>query len=209
MKNLIRKSDKFKRLYHLSDKCAYYQTRNIDKANEISKDFDFEISSLILKGIDFSFECKGKNYQCPIKNFKEYFRPLFKMSTHRKIVEVRADDSNAVDFDVPLGTEVFSVSNGIITALKTDSLEGGNDKEFAGLDNYVYVFNDKENRMFCYRHLEKNRELLYLNKKIYEGELLGKVGMTGYVITPHLHFAIYDFNKNRKIILKSLPIRFL
>ena len=207
--NLIRKSDRYKKLYKLSNRCAYFQTRNTDKANGMFSDIDNEINSLIKEGVDFSFDCAGKIYQCPVNKFEGYFRPLFKMATHKKIAFVQADDTHAVDFDVPLGTAIYSVSEGVITALRTDNDHGGNDPEFAGLDNYVYIYNKLENRMFCYRHLEKFGELLYCNKTIKEGEMLGKVGMTGYVVTPHLHFVIYEFKKNEKIILKSLPIRFV
>jgi murein DD-endopeptidase MepM/ murein hydrolase activator NlpD len=200
--------NKFRYLYKLCSKCAYYQTRDLEKANSYNYEIDFEVEKLIKNGVTFSFYCNGKKYDNPIKTIEKYFRPLFNLSTHRKIIEVQADDTHAVDFDVPQGTDVFSVSNGIITSLKMDSSEGGNDPSYAGKDNYIYIYNRIEERIYCYRHLEKNANLFH-NMYIKEGQYLGKVGLTGYIVSPHLHFVIYKYNENKKIILKSMPIKFI
>ena len=129
---------RYKKLYDLSNRCAYLQTHDLEKSESLLGDIDREVESLINSGVDFSFRCKGSIYKCPVK-YERFLRPLFKMETHRILPEVRADDTHAVDFDVPPGTEVFSVSDGIITALKKDSDQGGNDPAFSGMDNYVYV----------------------------------------------------------------------
>ena len=201
--------DLYNHIYKLSKKGARLQTKNLGKAEIYFKKIDQEIQSLINKGLFFNLICNKKKYNLPVKiNEISHFRPFFKMATHKLIIEVEADDTHAVDFDVPLGTNVYSVSDGIVAAVSYDSIIGGNDISFAGKDNYLYIFNKVENIMFCYRHLEKFNNIA-LNSKIKKGELIGKVGLTGYVITPHLHFVIYKFDKNKKIKLKSLKIKFV
>jgi hypothetical protein len=200
--------DEYKKLYKLSDKCAKLQTKDLTGAEIISEKIDKEVKKLKDKQKSFNLFCNNTVYNPPVKiDNMEYFRPLFKMETHRLLKEVSADDSYAVDFDVPAGTEVYAVQSGVVTALQDKSVEGGNDKKFSGKDNYLYIYNEETKLMFCYRHLEKF-ENISLKNNIKKGELIGRVGVTGYVITPHLHFVIYDFHKNRKIILKSLPIKF-
>jgi len=72
----------------------------------------------------------------------------------------------------------------------------------------ITTYNEKENRIYCYRHLERFSNLK-LNSLIKKGMLLGRIGLTGYVITPHLHFVIYEIDKKGKYLLKSIPIKFI
>jgi Peptidase family M23 len=201
-------NDEYKKLYKLSDKCAKLQTKNFKKAETLFNKIDAEVNALKQKKMRFELVCNGTEYGLPVRmEGLSYFRPLFKMETHRLIKEVSADDTNAVDFDLPLGTEVFSVSSGVVTALQCTSVEGGNDEKFAGKDNYLYIYNKVSGLVFCYRHLERFNGFS-VGSVIAKGDKIGKVGLTGYVITPHLHFAIYSFDKTEEIILKSLPIKF-
>jgi hypothetical protein len=198
----------FSKLLKYSGKCAKLQTINLNNADAYLPLIDKEVNKLKGLGIDFKFKCKNKIYSSPVNCHAEHFRPLFKMATHAKIKEARADDSNAVDFDVPVGTEVFAVESGVITAIQSDSNIGGNDPIYSGKDNYLYVINKKENLIFCYRHLESSNKFS-VNNYIGKGMLIGRVGLTGYVISPHLHFAVYEINLNKKYILESIPIIFI
>jgi len=129
--------NEFKKLIDISNKCASYQTKNLSKSEALFLLIDQEVNKLKNAGINFSFECGGIKYSLPLNIENIFFRPLFKMATHAKIKEANADDTHAVDFDVPVGTEVYSVSDGIVTAIQSDSSTGGNNKEFAGKDNYL------------------------------------------------------------------------
>ncbi len=192
----------------LSNKIAKYQN-NYNKDNpDILKLMDKKVKALFKKYI-LKLRILNKIYDLPLKPENLlYFRPIFKMKTHCKIPEVKADDRNAIDFDVPENSPVFSVSDGIITALKTDSEIGGNNPSFAGMDNYVYIHNLENNLIFCYRHLKKSSNL-YLKQYIKKGELIGFTGNTGYIITPHLHFVVYKYMPCEEYLLKSLKIKFI
>lgn len=170
---------------------------------------DNEINKLKALKTDFKFKCLNRIYNNPIDiNETSYFRPLFKMSTHARIKEAGSDDTNAVDFDVPLGTNIYSAGDGIVSALQSDCTAGGNDPALAGKDNYLYIYSSKEKLIFCYRHLDPFNNIK-LNDKIRKGDLLGRVGLTGYAVSPHLHFVIYEITENENYKLKSLKIEFV
>ena len=198
----------FQKLLHYSRKCAQLQTKDVKIAEKYNDLIDGEVLLLKEKGFDFSFYCGGIKYSCPVSADAPYIRPLFCMSTHKKIAEAKADDTHALDFDVPSDTGIYSVSDGIVSAIQCDSVSGGNSPLFAGKDNFLYIFNREKNRICCYRHLAPF-DNFQLNQTVKKGELLGHTGMTGYVITPHLHFAIYRIKKKSKYILESMKIKFV
>lgn len=189
---------------------SYYSWRFADcqnngkKSDSIEKHLDRAIFKWISKG-HLEIKCCDKVYPLPLKNFF-YLRPIFKLKTHRLIPEVQADDRNAVDFDVPVGTEVFAAASGKVVVIKNDSNIGGNDPAYQNEDNHLYIYNAEENQIYCYRHMNPLMSIK-LNNMIEKNQLLGYVSLTGYVITPHLHFVIYRIQDDKKIKLKSLKIK--
>lgn len=198
----------YKKLYGLCKKGAKLQIKNIEKARLYFSEIDKEVDRLKKKGNRFLLTCNKQTYNLPFPlESVSYFRPFFTMSTHKKIPEVQADDTFAVDFDIPIGSKVYAVEEGVITAMENNSTLGGNNPEYAGKDNYLYIYNKDKNLLFCYRHLNCFTHLK-LHQKITKDMYLGNVGLTGYVITPHLHFVIYGYRPGKQILLKSLKIKF-
>lgn len=198
----------YNNLYLFCKKAAAGQTENSAGPEAFFNRIDEEVDRLKAEGYLFLLGCNGKVYNLPFPlESIPYFRPLFAMATHRLLPEVQADDTHAVDFDIPLGSKVYAVEEGVVTAMANTNTAGGNNPDFAGLDNYLYIYNKEKNLMFCYRHLAPFNHIK-LHQKIQKGTYLGDVGLTGYVITPHLHFAVYRYCPGKKIILKSLKIRF-
>lgn len=207
-KMFFSKNEKYlRKLLKYSNKASRIQIRNKIEAEKYLLLLDNEVNKLKENNFKFLLSCDGLTYQNPIAKDTKYFRPLFAMKTHKKIKEAKADDTNAVDFDVPSGTKIYAVESGIITVIKTDGKVGGNNPNYAGEDNYIYIYNASQNKIYCYRHIDSDSSIAK-NSMIHKGQFLGLVGMTGYTITPHLHFVIYSIYKNAKYILKSLPIKF-
>lgn len=201
--------NKYSIIYQLSNKAARLQTRELEQCQLLFEKLDTEVQKLRQQGKKFLLRCDRRVYNLPV-NIDEvkYFRPLFLMDTHTKLPEVQADDTHAVDFDVPVGTKVYAVESGVVTALECSKNEGGNNPDFAGEDNYLYVYNKEFNVMVCYRHLSPFNHI-HLHQHIQTGDYLGQVGTTGYVITPHLHFVIYRYLPGKTYTLKSQKISFV
>jgi murein DD-endopeptidase MepM/ murein hydrolase activator NlpD len=196
----------FKKLVRIAGKAARLQTGSPDQALPLYEEMD-KIWSKISSNSRISLFGDGETYRLPVSQTNEHVRPLFAMQTHRPVPDAGADDTNAVDFDVPNRTEVFSVSDGVITAIQTDSNAGGNNPDLAGKDNYIYIYNEQQNRIFCYRHVDPEPGL-FLSSKVTTGMKLGLTGITGYLVTPHCHFAVYSIHHGSKFVLKSIPLYF-
>lgn len=198
----------YSKLYKISNTIARLQTSQKEKADRLMPLLDKKVTMLRNKGYFFNLRCNKKTYPLPVNiEDADYFRPLFALSTHKKLPEVNADDTHAIDFDVPVGTDVIAIEDGIVTAIQHDSTAGGNDPEYAGMDNYLYVLHQESGLMFCYRHLAPFTGYT-VNSRVKKGTVLGRVGLTGYVVTPHLHFALYVYRPGTRYILQSLKLRF-
>ena len=84
---------------------------------------------------------------------------------------------NGIDIAAPVGTDVFASASGKVSETGKDSVLG----------NYV-VIEHSGGFYTIYGHLSKT--LVLFNTDIKTGNVLGKVGNTGYSTGPHLHFEI-------------------
>ena len=84
---------------------------------------------------------------------------------------------NGIDIAAPVGTDVFASASGKVQETGYDSVLG----------NYI-VIEHSGGFYSIYGHLSKT--LVLLNTDIRTGNVIGKVGNTGYSTGPHLHFEI-------------------
>jgi peptidoglycan LD-endopeptidase LytH len=89
---------------------------------------------------------------------------------------------NAIDIIAPRGTPVIAVVDGTVRKL-FNSRAGGLS---------IYQFDDKEERVYYYAHLDRYADGLLEGARITAGTVIGYVGTTGNASadTPHLHFAV-------------------
>jgi murein DD-endopeptidase MepM/ murein hydrolase activator NlpD len=82
-----------------------------------------------------------------------------------------------LDFAAPMGTDVFSTADGIVTEIGESPIYG------------IYIIVTHRDRWTSlYGHLQKVETALRANVK--SGALLGRVGSTGQSTGPHLHFEL-------------------
>jgi murein DD-endopeptidase MepM/ murein hydrolase activator NlpD len=116
----------------------------------------------------------------------------FKEGTKHKVVQGyggRFSHSHkaALDFAMPEGTPVFAAREGTIYSYKDDSNEGGpftNERKA----NYI-IIRHSDGGFGCYWHLKQNG-VVVKNGLVAKGQLIGYSGRTGFVLWPHLHFAV-------------------
>lgn len=90
-----------------------------------------------------------------------------------------------------IGTPVYSSMEGVVTVCSYNNETG----------NYIEVQNGNIITRYC--HLSE--QLVNKDDKVQKGDLIGKIGNTGYVTGAHLHFEIM-YNRNRVDASKILEL---
>ncbi len=95
----------------------------------------------------------------------------------------------AWDIGIPVGGEVASPADGVIRSIRMDSTSGGCSNAYASDANYVVVdFQDGTEALFL--HLQAGSSSLQVGDPVKQGDVVGAVGLTGWVCGAHLHFQI-------------------
>jgi len=120
--------------------------------------------------------------------------------THRD-----ASSMHAIDFVMPVGTQVFAARRGVVIEVASDFHDSGLDPEVDGpRANIIRVLHD-DGTMSLYAHLNWNSIRVLPGQHVERGEYLADSGNTGFTTGPHLHFAV---QRNREGTLVSLPVEF-
>jgi murein DD-endopeptidase MepM/ murein hydrolase activator NlpD len=90
---------------------------------------------------------------------------------------------NAIDVIVPENTPVLAAANSIVSYVKDDSSIGGP----SPLTNFVAIMHANE-EYSRYDHLAPQSSKVKVGQAVSEGQLIAKVGMTGYTFRPHYTF---------------------
>ena len=96
----------------------------------------------------------------------------------------------AVDLLSPRNTPVHAVDDGTIAKLFFSKAGG----------TTVYQFDPSGRLCYYYAHLERYADGLHDGQQVSKGEVIGFVGTSGNAPanTPHLHFAVFELNGDRK-----------
>ena len=126
-------------------------------------------------------------------NLDSYIYELpFKEGTAHKVVQgyggmFSHKHKAALDFGMPERTPIYAAREGVVCSFKDDSNEGGlsvSEKKA----NYI-IIRHNDGSFGCYWHLQKSGVVIKKGM-ISKGQLIGYSGSTGFVLRPHLHFAV-------------------
>lgn len=93
----------------------------------------------------------------------------------------------AWDFSMPVGTELLAPADGVVRAMRMSATQGGCSASYINDANYVVIqFTDGTEANYV--HLQGNSSPLSVGLPVKRGDLVGRVGLTGYVCGAHLHF---------------------
>lgn len=121
-------------------------------------------------------------------------------ATHRTV-----DSAHAVDFAVPVGTDIFAAREGIVFSVESSNYRGGLDTTRPGARaNVVQILHD-DGTFAVYAHLSRASIRVRPGDKVRRGEYIAESGNTGFSTGPHLHFVVL---RNAGMRLESIPVAF-
>ena len=95
---------------------------------------------------------------------------------------------NGTDFGVPVGTEIFSPTDGVVKVLKSDG----------GYGLHMKIRSSHKAIECVLAHLS---EVSVLDgSKVYAGQFLGYSGNTGFSTGPHLHYGVRRLESSSKSV---------
>ena len=101
---------------------------------------------------------------------------------------------NGVDIAAPMGSPIRSATGGVVRAAGWDDMLG----------NYVEVVRGMLGYSYVYGHMSEI--LTRVGAVVSTGQVIGRVGDTGYATGPHLHFEVrqYGIPQNPKLYLPGI-----
>ncbi|HTD93214.1 MAG TPA: M23 family metallopeptidase [Chitinophagaceae bacterium] len=132
---------------------------------------------------------KGKSYRM-IQGYFSHF-------SHRE----RA----ALDFKMKRGTTICAAREGVVVRVKEDGDRGGWNKKYRPYGNNIVIQHPDGSRA-GYWHLQKDGALVNVGGTVRRGQPIALSGKTGYAFLPHLHFLVWDFDKDGN--WRQVPTRF-
>jgi Peptidase family M23/S-layer homology domain len=141
--------------------------------------------------LDYSSVNQGDLIPLPsMRNIKSDFNSLFTYLTvfrGRYMDEERLSNSwshDGVDIRAPIGTPIFAIGHGKIVRAKDDP-----NNKYITIEHKDVKYRGKVGKYYSsYLHL--SQVLVKPGDSIDKWTLIGRVGMTGYTTTPHLHLQV-------------------
>ena len=115
-------------------------------------------------------------------------------------------NQNAIDWAMPVGTEILAAREGLVIAFREDAPKGGSSPKYKTEQNYIWIQHD-DGTIGHYLHLKKNGVLVEVGDKVSRGQKIGLSGNSGYSTAPHLHFHVSSSQLDGDAF-KSFPITF-
>jgi murein DD-endopeptidase MepM/ murein hydrolase activator NlpD len=129
------------------------------------------------------------HYSLPVP--KNALQRIDRMSSPAHVGKLR----NAVDFIVREDTPVLAAADGFVTLVKDDSHIGGPSIEYWQYSNFI-VIQHANGEYSRYDHLAYRSATVTAGQHVRKGQVIARVGMTGFTYLPHLHFQVFIFSGN-------------
>ncbi|BAO75831.1 peptidoglycan DD-metalloendopeptidase family protein [Winogradskyella sp. PG-2] len=196
----LQKGDRFKVIYtdKYIDDSIYAGVHNVKAAYfEHNGDslyaFEFETDSI--KGIRDYFNENAKNLRRAfLKAPVQFSRISSRYNLKRRIALYgnRIRPHKGTDFAAPVGTPIMATANGTVIE---STRRGGNGK-------YVKI---RHNDTYTTQYLHMSKRLVKKGQFVKQGDIIGKVGMTGNTGGPHVCYRFWKNGKQVDPFKQKLP----
>ena len=111
----------------------------------------------------------------------------------------------AVDIAMPIGADITAVKEGVVADVQDHFSLGGVARYFLNKANHVTVMH-ADHSYAIYAHILHGSAAVKLGDRVKVGDVLARVGNTGFSTGPHLHFVMRYNSGNGSY---SIPFQFI
>ncbi|NBL65901.1 peptidoglycan DD-metalloendopeptidase family protein [Flavobacterium sp. NST-5] len=152
---------------------------NLKKAFNFKYQSSFFLGDINLKKYDADFP-----YQLPYESGKSF---AVIQGYNGKISH---QGEFALDFSMPIGTEVLASRGGIVVDVEDKNTESCPKKACAEFNNFVVIFHD-DGTFAEYTHIDTNSARVKKGDRVEAGTVVALSGNVGWSTGPHLHFFVF------------------
>ncbi|PQV51733.1 murein DD-endopeptidase MepM/ murein hydrolase activator NlpD [Jejuia pallidilutea] len=196
----LQKGDRFKVIYtdKYIDDTIYTGVHNVKAAyfeHNNEPFYAFEFMTDTTKGIIDYFNEEAKNLRraflkAPVKFSRISSR--YNLKRRIAVYGYRVRAHRGTDFAAPIGTPIMATANGTVTESRR---RGGN-------GNYVKI---RHNATYETQYLHMSKRLVKVGDFVKQGDIIGKVGMTGNTGGPHVCYRFWKNGKQVDPFKQKLP----
>lgn len=99
-------------------------------------------------------------------------------------------NENALDFDMPIGTEILAAREGIVVDIVDTNIGACLDEACKAKANYVLIYH-ADGSFANYAHIQYHGAKVAVGDTVNRGDIIAFSGNTGYTKGPHLHFVCF------------------
>ncbi|MBC7722684.1 MAG: M23 family metallopeptidase [Pedobacter sp.] len=99
-------------------------------------------------------------------------------------------NENALDFDMPIGTEVLAAREGIVVDIVDTNIGACLDESCKTKANYVLLYH-ADGSFANYAHIQYHGAKVVVGDIVNKGDVIAFSGNTGFTKGPHLHFVCF------------------
>jgi len=163
------------------------------------------------KGFPYSFSYKytsnfGKHNQKKYDADYEYHLP-FVTSAGFSVMQgyegtFSHQNENALDFDMPIGTEITAIREGVVVKVVQNNTTNCAQKICAKFNNYITIY-QPDGTFAEYTHIQAQGSKVSVGDTVEQGQPIGLSGNVGWSSGPHLHLVVYIQHMEDRETLKT------
>lgn len=111
-------------------------------------------------------------------------------------------NENSLDFDMPIGTELAAVRDGIVINVVQNNKLTCPKEDCKKYNNSILIYHN-DGSFSEYAHIKFNGSTVKVGDQVAQGQLIGYSGNVGFSTGPHLHLVIFQQKLEKRITLKT------